>query len=174
MIEQTTKISTSRLKDFELFMDRIGSLVPSYSSEPPAGMLRISVPNTEVSKTEWATLYQKIGGVDGSTSDTFVLPYKEKEGDLEYYLVGKILFSDIVVNGNVISKNFTSSDLDEEGYFLFNHGINHLNPIIQVRDTNGGQVLVEKIVNMSGQSKLLIGGKFQSEIKGTWTVSAIG
>lgn len=174
MTEQTTRISTTRLKDFELFTDRIGSLVPSYSSEPPAGMLRISVPNTEVSKTEWAALYEKIGGVDGSTSDTFVLPYKEKEGDLEYYLVGKILFSDIVVNGNVISNNFTLEDLDEEGYFLFNHGINHINPIIQVRDTNGGQVLVEKIINMSGQSKLLIGGRFQKTWEGTWTALAIG
>lgn len=174
MTDNTTLVSTSRLKDFELLTDRIGSIVPSYSAEPPAGMLRISVPNTEVSKTEWAALYQKIGGADGSTSDTFVLPYKPKEGNLEYYLVGKIMFSDIVVSGNVISKTFSYSDLDSEGYFLFSHGINHLNPIIQVRDTDGGQVLVEKIVNMSGQSKLLIGGRFRSEWEGNWTALAIG
>lgn len=58
-MSETTLVSTSRLKDFELFYDRIGSTIPSYSAEPPAGTLRISVPNTEVSKTEWAALYEK-------------------------------------------------------------------------------------------------------------------
>jgi hypothetical protein len=170
----TTKVSTSRLKDFELFTGRIGSLVPSYSSEPPAGMLRISVPNTEVSKTEWTALYEVIGGEDGSTSDTFVLPYKAKEGNLEYYLVGKIMFSDLVVSGNVISRTFTFSEVDSDGYFTFNHGINHLNPIIQVRDADGGQVLIEKIINMSGYSKLKISGPNLTKFDGSWTALAIG
>lgn len=173
-MSETTLVSTSRLKDFELFYDRIGSTIPSYSAEPPAGTLRISVPNTEVSKTEWAALYEKIGGEDGSTPDTFVLPYKEKEGDLEYYLVGKILISDIVVSGNVISQTFTYDNLDSEGYFLFQHGIGHLHPIIQVRDVDGGQVLIPKIINETGQSKLLIGGRFRPAWEGTWTALALG
>jgi hypothetical protein len=170
----TTKVSTSRLKDFELFTGRIGSLIPSYSSEPPAGTLRISVPNTEVSKTEWAALYEVIGGKDGSTSDTFVLPYRAKEEDLEYYLVGKIMFSDLIVSGNVVSTSFSSSSIDKDGYFTFNHGINHLNPIIQVRDADGGQVMIEKIINASGYSKLKIIGPYQPSITGTWTALAIG
>lgn len=170
----TTLVSTSRLKDFELFYGRIGSTIPSYASEPPAGTLRISVPNTEVSKTEWAALYEAIGGEDGSTPDTFVLPYKEKEGDLEYYLVGKVLISDIVVSGNVISQTFTYEDLDNEGYFLFQHGIGHLHPIIQVRDVDGGQTIIPKIINETGQSKLLIGGRFRPAWTGSWTALAIG
>lgn len=170
----TTLVSTSRLKDFELFYDRIGSTIPSYATEPPAGTLRISVPNTEVSKTEWAALYEVIGGEDGSTPDTFVLPYKEKEGDLEYYLVGKVLVSDIVISGNVISQTFTYDDLDDEGYFTFQHGIGHLHPIIQVRDADGGQVLIPKIINEVGQSKLLISGDFRPSWTGTWTAEALG
>lgn len=173
-MSDTTLVSTSRLKDFELFMDRIGSLIPSYSPEPPAGTLRISVPNTEVSKTEWAALYEKIGGEDGSTSDTFVLPYKAKEGDLEYYLVGKVLISDTVVSGNIISQSFTYDSLDEDGYFLFKHGIGHLNPVIQVRDADGGQVIIPKIINEAGQSKLLIGGSMRPSWTGSWTALAIG
>lgn len=173
MTDTTTLVSTSRLKDFELLTDRIGSLVPSYLSEPPEGMLRISVQNTEVSKTEWAALYEKIGGKDGTAANTFVLPYKAKEDDLEYYLVGKVIFSDTAASGNVISKRFTSLDLDNDGYFLFQHGISHLNPIIQIRDSNGGQVLVPEIINMSGQSKIKVGGDL-TEVTGTWTALAIG
>lgn len=168
----TTKIPTSMLKDFELFKTNIGGLIPSYCKTPPAGTLRISVPNTEVSKTEWATLYETIGGKDGSTSDTFVLPYKEKEGDLEYYLVGKVLYSDIVNTGNVISQVFSIKDFGEDGYFLFEHGIGHLHPIIQVRDTNGGDLPIRKTINEIGQSRI---GFYIKPIEGEeWTISAIG
>lgn len=168
----TTKIPTSMLKDFQLFTDRVGSLIPSYQKEPPAGTLRISIPNTEVSKTEWAALYEAIGGKDGSTSDTFVLPYKEKEGDLEYYLIGKVLYSDIVNTGNVISQVFSSEDVNGTGTFLFHHGIGHLHPIIQVRDANGGDVPIRGIINEVGQSRISF---YISPIVGDeWTALAVG
>ena len=174
MVDNTTLVGISRLKDFELITGRIGSLIPSYSSTIPAGCLRISVPNTEASKTEWAELYSVIGGEDGETPDTFILPYKEKEGDLEYYLVGKILLSDIVATGNTISRSFTSSDLNNDGYFIFNHGIDHINPIIQVYDSNGGQVTVPEVVNSVGQSWIKIIGEMLPTITGTWKATAIG
>lgn len=170
----TTLVGYRRLKDFELFTGRIGSLLPSYSSTIPAGCLRISSPNTEVSKTEWSALYEVIGGEDGTTPGTFILPYKPKEGDLEYYLIGKILLSDEALTGSVVSRTFSYSDLDNQGYFTFNHGISHVNPIIQVYDQDEGQVIPMEIINSVGQSKILIGGDFTPSWVGTWTVRAIG
>lgn len=170
----TTLVGYRRLKDFELYTGRIGSLVPSYSSTVPAGCLRISSPNTEASKTEWSALYEAIGGADGSSSDMFVLPYKPKEGDLEYYLVGKILLSDESLTGGVVSRTFSYSNLDSQGYFTFNHGISHVNPIIQVYDENNGQVTPTEVINSVGVSKIKIGGYFNPKWTGTWTVRAIG
>lgn len=173
MTDITTLVSTSRLRDFELFTSGIGSIISSYQTTPPAGTLRISTPNTEVKKTDYPELYAKIGGRDGSTSEYFVLPYKAKDGDLEHYLVAKILTSDIVASGNVISKTFQYSDL-QNGYFNFNHGIAHTNPIIQVRDEKGGLVLVEETINTVGNSKLKIAGEFRKDWSGYWTALAIG
>lgn len=169
-----TLVSTSRLKDFDLFTGRIGSTISSYSSEAPAGCLYIGNQNTEASKTEWAELYAKIGGDDGSTPGTFVLPYKADEGSLKYYIIGKVLISDIVVSGNIISQTFSSNDLDSSGYYTFHHGINHTNPIIQVRDENGGMVVIPEIINSVGQSKLKISGEFTGAWTGTWEALAIG
>lgn len=170
----TTLVGTSRLKDFELFTGRIGSTVSSYSSEPPAGCLYIGVNNTAVSKTEWSELYAKIGGADGSTPGTFILPYKADEGNLKYYIVGKVLISDIVVSGTIISQDFSYNDLDSSGYYTFHHGIAHTNPIIQVRDEHGGMVIVPEIINSVGQSKLKIDGTYRGSWTGTWKALAIG
>lgn len=168
---KTTLIPTSMLKDFQLFTSHVGSLIPSYRKEPPAGTLRISVPNTEVSKTEWAALYEAIGGEDGSTSDTFVLPYKEKEGDLEYYLVGKVIYTDIVNTGRVISQVFTSEDFDNKCCFLFKHGIGHLHPIIQIRNADGTLYNDYSIINEVGQSRIFMDN---SIIQDEWTILAVG
>lgn len=170
----TTLVSTSRLKDFELFRTRIGCLLPSYLSEPPAGCLRISVPNTEVSKTEWSELYEVIGGKDGTNPNNFVLPYKAKEGDLEYYLVGKVLISDITESGNVVTQTFTKQDLTKDGYFIFKHGIGHTNPILQVLDGRNGQVLVTETLNSVGQSSVLVEGYFHDMKDAVYTILAIG
>ena len=170
----TTLVSTSRLKDFDLFTGRIGSIISSYSSEAPAGCLYIGQQNTAVSKTEWAELYAKIGGSDGSTSGTFILPYKADEGTLKHYIIGKVLISDIVVSGNIISQSFSYNDLDSSGYYTFHHGINHTNPMIQVVDENGGMVVVPEIINSVGQSKLKIGGTYRGSWTGSWKALAIG
>lgn len=169
-INDTTKVGLSRLKDFEYLSSYIGCYVPSALAEPPLGMLRVSVQGAEASKTEYAALYQKIGGEDGSTPDMFVLPYVPKVGDVEYYLVGKVMYSDTVVNGNIISYTFTNENLDENGYLVFQHGINHLNPIIQVKDSTGTFVWPVEVINMSGISKIKIGRTFN----GTWTALAAG
>lgn len=174
MTDNTTLVGSSRLKDVEFATGRIGSLIPSYSSTIPAGCLRISSPNTEASKTEWAELYAKIGGEDGETPGTFILPYKPKEGDLEYYLIGKILLSDIIATGNVVSQSFSQADLNANGQYIFNHGIGHINPIIQVYNADGGQVLIPEVINSVGQSWLKITGNFRSTITGTWKAIAIG
>lgn len=166
-----TLIPTSMLKDFQIFSGHIGSLIPSYRKEPPAGTLRISVPNTEVSKTEWASLYEAIGGEDGSTSDTFVLPYKPKEGDLEYYLVGKVLYTDIVNNGRVVSQLFTKEDFDNKNCFLFKHGIGHLRPIIQIRNADGTLFDNYSVVNEVGQSRIYTD---KDLVEGEWTILAVG
>ncbi|MBP5469039.1 MAG: hypothetical protein J6Z11_07310 [Candidatus Riflebacteria bacterium] len=174
MPDTTTLVSSSRLKDFELFTGRIGSLVSSYSSEAPSGCLYIGVQNTEVSKTVWAELYDKIGGADGTQPGTFVLPYKADEGSLKYYIVGKVLISDVVASGNVVSQTFSFADLDSSGYYTFNHGIDHTNPIIQVRDENNGMVLIPEIINTIGKSKLKIEGTYRGAWVGSWKALAIG
>lgn len=174
MTDNTTLVGLSRLKDVEIITGRIGSLISSYSSEVPAGCLRISSPNTEASKTEWAELYAKIGGEDGSTFDSFILPYKAKEGDLEYYLVGKVLLSDIIATGNTVSQSFTQADLNTNGQYIFHHGIGHINPIIQIYNAEGGQVLIPEVVNSVGQSWIKITGEMLPTITGTWKAVAIG
>ena len=174
MTDNTTLVSLSRLKDVEFITGRIGSLIPSYSSTVPAGCLRISSPNTEASKTEWAELYAVIGGEDGETPGTFILPYKAKEGDLEYYLVGKVLISDITVSGNTVTQSFTQSDINANGQFIFHHGIGHINPIIQVYNADGGQVLIPEVINSVGESWIKITGNFCPTITGTWKAIAIG
>ena len=170
----TTRVSTSRLRDFEYYQSRIGSLVPSYQTTPPAGMLAIDVVNTEVAKAEWPELYETIGGSDGSSAAMFILPYKPNDGDLHYYLVGKVLISGTSLTGNIISTTFTNANLDANGYFTFNHGIDHTHPMIQLYDENGAQVLSDKIINTSGKSRVKVLGTFTPSISGTWTVQAIG
>lgn len=170
MANDTTLVGLSRLKDFEYLSGQIGCYLPSSLPEPPAGTLRVSQPGLEASKTEWSALYEKIGGTDGSTSDKFVLPYIPKQGDLEYYLIGKVLYADMVISGNTIAQSFTNVDVDGNGYFIFNHGISHLNPLIQIQDEDGGDVFLTEIINMSGLSKIKIGHAFT----GTWKAIATG
>ena len=174
MADNTTLVGLNRLKEFELISGRIGSLIPSYSSDVPAGCLRISSPNTEVLKTDWPELYAKIGGQDGSSSDYFVLPYKPKEGDLEYYLIGKVLFDTTYMNGSIVVSNFTNGDLDAQGCFTFHHGINHTTPIIQIADSSGARVIPSEIINSVSQSKIKITGDYLESITGTWTALAVG
>lgn len=170
----TTRVSTSRLRDFEYLSARIGSLVPSYQSTPPEGMLDISVLNTEVKKADWPELYETIGGEEGTTSEYFILPYKANEADLHYYLVGKVLISDTSMAGKIISGTFTNDNLDANGYYTFIHGITHTHPIVQIYDNNNGTVIPSEVINTSGRSKVKILGDFLSSISGTWTIQVIG
>ena len=170
----TTRVSTSRLRDFQYFSAQIGSVVPSYQATPPEGMLAINQLRTEVKKTDWPELYETIGGEDGSTNDYFVLPYKADEDDLHYYLVGKVLISDTSMTGQVISTSFNNNNLDANGYYTFIHGISHTHPIIQIYDNNNGVVIPSEVINTSGKSKVKILGTFLTSISGTWTIQAIG
>lgn len=173
-MSSTTRVSTSRLRDFQYYESQIGSLIASYQTTPPAGMLAVDTVNAEVAKADWPELYETIGGRDGSSPDMFILPYKSNEGDLHYYLVGKVLISGTSLTGHVVSTTFTDSDLDSGGYFTFNHGISHTHPIIQIYDENGAQVLSDEINNTSGKSRIKVLGTFTPSISGTWTVQAIG
>lgn len=170
----TTRVSTSRLRDFQYLSSQIGSLVPSYQSTPPEGMLDISVLNTEVKKADWPELYETIGGEEGTTSEYFILPYKANEANLHYYLVGKVLISDTSMSGRIISATFNNSSLDNHGYYTFVHGITHTHPMIQVYDNNNGSVIPSEVINTSGRSKVKILGDFLTSIPGTWTIQAIG
>lgn len=169
-----TKVGINRLKDFSIYEGRIGTIIESYSNTPPAGCLYLGNRNTQVSKTDWSELYNIIGGEDGSTSGTFVLPYKADENNIKSYIVGKVLLSEITTSGNVVVSNFTQSDLDSNGYYTFHHGIGHIHPIIQLYDNNGNQVGIAKLTNSVGQSKLQVTSPFNSTITGVWTVQAIG
>lgn len=170
----STLVGINRLKDFSLFENRIGTVIQSYVSTPPAGCLYIGQQGTEVSKTEWAELYAAIGGQTGSTSDMFILPYKADDGAIKYFIVGKVLLSDITTSGNVSVSTFTQADLDQNGYYTFVHGIGHTHPIIQMYDQNGNEVKLAAVINSVGQSKVHITSAFRTRIQGTWTILAIG
>lgn len=171
---ETTLVGLKRLKDFTLFENRIGTVIPSYVDEPPAGCLYLGNNNTQVSKTEWSELYEAIGGADGSTSGTFVLPYKPDEGDIKYYIVGKVLISDVTTSGNISIATFTNADLDVNGRYTFLHGIGHTHPILQLIDNNGREVVIAETTNSVGQSVFKVTGDYLPSITGTWEVRAIG
>lgn len=170
----TTQVGISRLKDFTLFENRIGTVIESYASNPPAGCLYIGVEGTEVNKTDWSELYETIGGEDGSTSAKFVLPYKADDGAIKHYLVGKVLLSDVSASGNISIATFNNADLDNNGYYTFSHGIGHTHPILQMYDQNNDEVLISNVTNSVGQSKIFVLGNYRGRILGTWTVLAIG
>ena len=174
MIGSSTLVGLSRLKDFSIFENRIGTVVQSYVSNPPAGCLYIGNQGVEVSKTEWSELYAAIGGEDGSDSTKFVLPYKADDGALKHYLVGKVLVSDITQSGNNVVATFTNSDLDANGYYTFRHGIGHINPILQLYDNNNEMISMVEVINSVGQSKIKIAGTYLETITGTWKVIAVG
>lgn len=169
-----TKVGINRLKDFSIYEGRIGTIIESYSNTPPAGCLYLGNRNTQVSKTDWSELYNIIGGEDGTTSGTFVLPYKADENNIKSYIVGKVLLSEITTSGNVVVSNITQNDLDSNGYYTFHHGIGHIHPIIQLYDNNGNQVGIAKLTNSVGQSKLQVTSSFNPTITGVWTIQAIG
>lgn len=171
----TTLVGITRLKDVQIFENRIGTVVQSFSSSAPAGCLYLGTENTEVSKTEWIELYTAIGGADGSDSTKFVLPYiADGSNGLKHYIVGKILLSDINSSGNVTVKTFNQSDLDNNGYITFIHGFGHNHPILQLFDNNGNEVQIAGAINSVGQVKVLIKSDFRPAITGTWTLLAIG
>jgi hypothetical protein len=170
----TTKVGLNRLKDFSIFEGRIGTVIESYSSTPPAGCLYIGEENTEVSKTEWSELYEAIGGSEGSSPDKFVLPYKADDGKIKHYLVGKVLLSEITTSGNVVVATFSQDNIDADGCYTFIHGIGHIHPILQLFDQNGDEVILSKVNNTIGQSKVQITSVWRATIRGNWTILAIG
>lgn len=168
----STKVSTQRLREFQLFSNPINTYITSNRElTEDEGFL---IPDgREVLKAEWLELYNSGSFTDGTTAEYFVLPVKEQPTDGSHiYLIGKILNSNVVNfdNGHAAVMTFTSNDLDENYNLTFQHGIAHINPIIQVTDEKGNLCLPIQVVNTVGQSKILIGRK----IEGTWKVVIYG
>lgn len=170
----TTLVGLTRLRDVQIFENRIGTVVQSYSTNPPAGCLYLGNDGTEVSKTEWIELYTAIGGEDGSDSSKFVIPYLPDSGSLKHYIVGKILLTDINTSGNVAVKTFTQQDLDSSGRITFIHGFGHNHPILQLLDQNMNEVQISNRSDSVGQVRINITSSFNPTITGTWTLLAIG
>ena len=171
----TTLVGITRLKDVQIFENRIGTVIGTFASEGPAGCLYLGTENTEVSKTEWIELYTAIGGSDGSDPTKFVLPYvPDASNGMKYYIVGKVLLTDINSSGNVSVKSFDQSDLDQNGYITFIHGFGHNHPMLQLFDNNGNEVQLFGCINSVGQVKVQISSSFRPTITGYWTLLAIG
>ena len=165
-----TLVSTSRLKDFELMLNQIGNYVISSTNTPPLGMLDVSSPSS-VSKEDYLELYLKIGGADDPTDpNKFQLPVLAPlPTGQKYYLVGKVIYSNTFLSNSTVTTTFGPEDLDSGGYFQFNHGINHTNPLIQIKDPQGGIVLPTRSLSNLGSTKVLIG-----TVIGTHTITAVG
>lgn len=172
MVEITTKVDTSRIKGFKTFSNPINTYLQSNRTlTEDEGFL---VPDGhEVLKQDWLDLYNSGTFPDGTTEDYFILPSIVQPTDgSKIYLIGKVLNSNTVnmADGHGVAKNFTNADLDSNKVLTFDHGIAHINPIIQVTDNNNNIVLPIQVVNIVGQSKIKIG----REITGTWKVVVYG
>ena len=168
----STRVSTQRIKDFQLFSNPINTYIYSNRElSEEAGFLLPS--GQEVLKASWLELYNSGEFLDGSTEEYFVLPNIEQPTDgRKLYLIGKVLNSNTATfnEGHGAVMTFTLADLDSDSNIVFQHGIAHINPIIQVTDNNNNICLPIQVTNSVGQTKIKIG----REITGTWKVVAYG
>jgi hypothetical protein len=171
-MKPSTRVSTQRIKDFQLFSNPINTYI--YSNKELSEEAGFLLPaGQEVLKTSWLELYNSGEFPDGSTEEYFVLPnVAQPEDGRKIYLIGKVLNSNTVNfnEGHAASMTFTSDDLDSDLNITFQHGIAHLNPIIQVIDNNNCICLPIAVLNSVGQTKIRIG----RVISGTWKVVAYG
>ncbi len=169
---QSTKVSTKRIKDFQLFTNPVNTYI--YSNRELTEEEGFLLPaGQEVLKASWLELYNSGDFSDGSTEEYFVLPNVEQPTDgRKLYLIGKILNSNTAVfnEGHAAVMNFTNEDLDSDSNLVFQHGIAHSNPIIQVTDNNNNICLPIQVISSVGQTKIRIG----REIAGTWKVVVYG
>lgn len=168
----STRVSTQRIKDFQLFSNPINTYIYSNRElSEEAGFLLPS--GQEVLKTSWLELYNSGEFPNGSTEEYFVLPNIEQPTDgRKLYLIGKVLNSNTATfnEGHGAVMSFTNADIDSDSNIVFQHGIAHINPIIQVTDNNNNICLPIQVTNSVGQTKIKIG----REITGTWKVVAYG
>lgn len=169
----TTNVTVSKIEDFTLYSSPVGTQVTIYGTKTEAqGYL---LPNgSEKLKSEWLELWNTGGFEEGSDADHFVLPNitQPENTNQHIYIVGKVLLSNVVslANANGVTTSFTNNDLTNDKSYVFNHGIGHTYPIVQVYDNNGWLVPSFSIVNSVGSSTIQLG----RDIVGTWRVIAYG
>lgn len=168
----STRVSTQRIKDFQLFANPINTYI--YSNRELSEEAGFLLPDgREVLKASWLELYNSGEFADGSTEEYFVLPNVIQPTDGRIiYLIGKVLSSNTATfnEGHGAVMNFTNADIDSDSNIVFQHGIAHINPIIQVVDNNNNVCMPIQVINSVGQTKIRIG----REIAGTWRVVAYG
>lgn len=168
----STKVSTERILDFQLFSNPINTFIRS-NRELTEDQGFLIPDGSEVKKTKWTELYNSGNFKDGSTSDYFVLPNVAQPTDgTHIYLIGRVLNSNVISfdDGRASVMNFTNDNLDANKILTFEHGIGHINPMIQVTDNKGNVALPIQVVNTVGTTKVKIG----REIEGTWRIVAYG
>ena len=173
MPKLSTKVITGRIAEFKLYSSSVGSFVQTVRDDLTEEEGFLVPDGHEVEKSKWLELYSMKDFPDGTTEEFFVLPAIAQPTDgTHIYLVGKVLSSDTVnmAQGHGAAKNFTAADLDANGVLTFDHGIAHINPLLQVIDNNNNMALPTEVVNTVGHSKIKIG----REIIGTWQVLAYG
>lgn len=168
----STKVNSKRIQDFQLFTNPLNTYVLSNRQlTEQEGFL--TPDGSEVKKADWLELYNSGTFADGSTEEYFVLPNIPQPTDGSHlYLIGKILNSNTVNfdDGHGAVMNFTDAELDSNKILTFQHGIAHINPIIQITDNNGNVCLPTQVVNTVGSTKVKIG----RPITGTWKIVAYG
>lgn len=172
MSELSTKVIPGRIEGFKLYSSSVGSFVQTVRDDLTEEEGFLVPDGHEVLKSDWVELYNLKEYLDGTTEDFFVLPAIGQPTDgTHIYLVGKVLSSDTVnmAQGHGAAKSFTNVDL-ENGVLTFDHGIAHINPLIQVTDNNNNMTLPLQVINTVGRTKVTIG----RQIEGTWRITAYG
>lgn len=173
MANLSTKVITGRIEEFKLYSSSVGSFVQTVRDDLTEEEGFLVPDGHEVEKAKWLELYNMKDFPDGTTEEFFVLPSIAQPTDgTHIYLVGKVLTSDTVnmAQGHGAAKSFTYADLDENQILTFDHGIAHINPLIQIYDNHSNLTMPTEVVNTVGRSRIKIGRK----IDGTWKVIVYG
>ena len=173
MVSLSTKVITGRIEEFKLYSSSVGSFIQTVRDDLTEEDGFLIPDGHEVEKAKWLELYNMKDFPDGTTEEFFILPAIAQPTDgTHIYLVGKVLTSDTVnmAQGHGAAKSFTYNDLDENGVLTFDHGIAHINPLIQILDNQNNVALPIQVVNTVGRSQVKIG----REIIGTWKIIAYG
>lgn len=173
MANLSTKVITGRIAEFRLYSSSVGSFIQTVRDDLTEEEGFLVPDGHEVEKAKWLELYNMKDFPDGTTEDYFILPAIAQPTDgTHIYLVGKVLSSDTVnmAQGHGAAKSFTKTDLDENGILTFDHGIGHINPLLQILDNNNNAAWPVEVTNTVGRSRIKIG----RQITGTWKVIAYG